>query len=159
MPHSTSSGSRTREPSVSRSNARSYADPDNDTDSGLEKFPDHYDSPSFRASASRSVSPAVPAQNGYAIGLNGGAGAHLNGDRWQPRKERQPRKSVRFDHAGRGHHRQQKSISEAFNTIRERRGSVSQNAHEIADALRAPISPRLIVRLATRPKHTLPIIF
>ncbi|KAL1306416.1 hypothetical protein AAFC00_005121 [Neodothiora populina] len=41
-------------------------------------------------------------------------------------------------------HGRQKSLSNAFRTIRERKGSMSQNAHEIADALKAPISARLI---------------
>jgi solute carrier family 35 protein E1 len=66
-------------------------------------------------------------------------------DRWQPRKEQ------RFGHTnGAAHgpstkHGRQKSLSEAFRTIRTRKASVSQNAHEIADALKAPVSPRLIV--------------
>ncbi|RYP26237.1 hypothetical protein DL768_011802 [Monosporascus sp. mg162] len=145
MPHSTSSGSCARDPSVSRSNAKSYGgDQSTDGDSGLEKFPDHIDAPSMRANGVRSVSPNTASKpNGYAIGLNGGA--HLNADRWQPRRDNST-KAVRWDggSVSRGH-RQQKSISEAFHNIRERRGSVSQNAHEIADALRAPISPKLII--------------
>ena len=44
----------------------------------------------------------------------------------------------------RGHGRQ-KSLSDAIRTIRTRKGSVSANAHEIADALKAPISLKLIV--------------
>ena len=46
---------------------------------------------------------------------------------------------------GRSHGRQ-KSLSDAIRTIRTRRGSVSANAHEIADALKAPVSVKLIVR-------------
>ncbi|KAH8175270.1 triose-phosphate transporter family protein [Sarocladium implicatum] len=42
-------------------------------------------------------------------------------------------------------HSRQKSLGDAFRTIRSRNGSVSQNAHEIADALRAPLSPKLII--------------
>ncbi|KAL9029483.1 MAG: hypothetical protein Q9196_002283 [Gyalolechia fulgens] len=42
-------------------------------------------------------------------------------------------------------HGRQKSISEAIKTIRTRKGSVSVNAAEIADALKAPVSVRLIV--------------
>lgn len=42
-------------------------------------------------------------------------------------------------------HRRQQSLSEALNHIRHRHGSVSDNAHELAEALRAPVSPRLIV--------------
>ena len=42
-------------------------------------------------------------------------------------------------------HTRQKSLSDAIRTIRTRKGSVSANAHEIADALKAPVSVRLIV--------------
>jgi len=42
-------------------------------------------------------------------------------------------------------HGRQKSLTEAINTIRTRKASMSQNAHEIADALRAPVSPKLVV--------------
>ncbi|KAL7964512.1 triose-phosphate transporter family domain-containing protein [Trichoderma sp. SZMC 28014] len=45
--------------------------------------------------------------------------------------------------SGRTHGRQ-KSLGDAFRTIRARNGSMSQNAHEIADALRAPVSPKLV---------------
>ncbi|KAI8964738.1 TPT-domain-containing protein [Daldinia sp. FL1419] len=145
MPHSTSSGSYARESSVPRSNAKHSDDPE--SDSGLEKFPDHIDSPAMRANSARSMSPA--GLNAYGVGLSGGA--QLNGDRWQPRRDLSASRGVRFGSplgplAGipRSHGRQ-KSISEAFRTIRDRNGSVSQNAHELADALRAPISPKLII--------------
>ncbi|KAL8677319.1 MAG: hypothetical protein Q9186_006252 [Xanthomendoza sp. 1 TL-2023] len=75
--------------------------------------------------------------------------SHINGgprnDRWQARKD---------NHIawGNGHlsgtpskHGRQKSISEAIKTIRTRKGSVSANAAELADALKAPVSVRLIV--------------
>jgi solute carrier family 35 protein E1 len=119
--------------------------------SGLEKFPDHIDSPSMRGLGLLPISPG--GLNAYGVGLNGGA--HLNGDRWLPQRDPSASKGVRWGSlapstpiASRGHGRQ-KSIGDAFRTIKERRGSVSQNAHEIADALRAPISPRLVVRDAT----------
>ena len=41
--------------------------------------------------------------------------------------------------------RTRKSVSEAFSTIRRRDGSVSANAHELAQALKAPLSYRLVV--------------
>ncbi|KAJ8119677.1 hypothetical protein ONZ43_g3427 [Nemania bipapillata] len=146
MPHSTTSGSYSRESSVSRSNPKSLAglgDGDGETNSGLEKFPDHIDSPSMRNLVGRPFSPG--GLNGYGVGLNGAA--RLNGDRWMPAASR----SVRWSPLGssttplpsRGHGRQ-KSISEALRTIRDRRGSVGQNAHEIADALRAPVSAKLV---------------
>ncbi|OTA57170.1 triose-phosphate transporter [Hypoxylon sp. EC38] len=147
MPHSTSSGSYAREPSVPRSNAKQQEDRDSDAGSGLEKFPDHIDSPAMRANGVRSISPV--GLNAYGVGLSGGA--QLNGDRWQPRRDLSASRGVRWGSplgpsAGvpRGHGRQ-KSISEAFRTIRGRSTSVSQNAHELADALRAPISPKLII--------------
>ncbi|KAI1322697.1 TPT-domain-containing protein [Xylariaceae sp. FL0255] len=145
MPHSTTSGSYSRESSVPRSNTTNH-----DDDGGLEKFPDHIDSPSMRGLGLRSISPA--GLNGYGLGLNGGP--LLNGDRWLPRKDLAVPRGVRWgpspssarspslDHSH--GHGQQKSISEAFRTIRDRQGSVSQNAHEIADALKAPVSPMLI---------------
>jgi solute carrier family 35, member E1 len=41
-------------------------------------------------------------------------------------------------------HRPRKSVSEAINQFRTRTGSVSENAHELAEALKAPISYKLI---------------
>lgn len=71
-------------------------------------------------------------------------------DRWQPRKE---------NHLvwGNGHisvsgprqHGRQKSLSDAIHTIRKRSGSVSANAHELAEALKAPLSVKLVVSCPT----------
>lgn len=68
----------------------------------------------------------------------------LHGDRWQHRRD---------NHVtwGNGHaiapsrHKRQPSLSDAIRTIRTRKGSVTANAHEIAEALKAPISIKLIV--------------
>jgi solute carrier family 35, member E1 len=49
-----------------------------------------------------------------------------------------------------GRHKRQKSLTEAIRTIRTRSGSVSQNVQEIADALKAPVSPTLVVRSLSR---------
>lgn len=62
----------------------------------------------------------------------------------------EPRKSTLYsrDHANgvrNPKHRPRKSISEAITSIRTRNGSMSANAHELAEALRAPVSYRLIV--------------
>lgn len=75
--------------------------------------------------------------------------AHLNGnvatpERWQPRRDSRVSFS-RGTAAASARHGRQKSLGEAIRTIRTRKGSVSQNAHEIADALKAPLSPKLIV--------------
>ncbi|KZF20653.1 putative ER to Golgi transport protein [Xylona heveae TC161] len=64
-------------------------------------------------------------------------------DLWQTRKDNFMRWNEEGHRAVGGHGRQ-KSLSDALKTIRTRRGSVSANAHEIADALKAPVSPRLI---------------
>ncbi|EAW14666.1 putative ER to Golgi transport protein (Sly41) [Aspergillus clavatus NRRL 1] len=74
------------------------------------------------------------------VPLQGGAN-----DYWEPRKAGYlPR-----DHANRSiqlpKHRSRKSISEAITTIRTRNASVSANAQELAQALRAPVSYRLII--------------
>ncbi|KAM0277994.1 hypothetical protein ACHAQH_005448 [Verticillium albo-atrum] len=107
----------------------------------MEKFPDHIDAHLTTSLPSRGTSPARG--NGYAS-ANGLDGSR---DNWQPRRESR----VHFGPPGqpptpqaRGHGRQ-KSLSDAFRTIRSRQGSVSQNAHELADALRAPVSPTLVV--------------
>ncbi|KAI9815687.1 MAG: suppressor of loss of ypt1 [Pycnora praestabilis] len=76
---------------------------------------------------------------------NGKVSSSLPSERWQPRRD-----SNLYKSNGRGNglgtrHGRQKSLSDAFKTIRSRRGSVSDNAHEIADALKAPVSPKLIV--------------
>lgn len=146
MPHSTTS----RDPSASRATPKPA--PDRDGDSGLEKFPDHIDAPMYASNGWRDPSPG----RGYANGMNGGTQPVV--ERWQPRKESNQARGVRWGQMeppagpplgnghghGRGHSRQ-KSITEAFRTIRDRNGSVTQNAHEIADALKAPISAKLIV--------------
>jgi solute carrier family 35, member E1 len=100
-------------------------------------LPTHEEEP-FGLTSSRSASPNHPPQQ------NGGAST----DRWQPRKEQRYGYANGSAHAPTTRHGRQKSLSEAFRTIRApgRKASISQNAHEIADALKAPLSPRLIVR-------------
>jgi hypothetical protein len=139
MPHSTAFGSSMRAPSLSRSsNLHSlpeHADDDDDDDRSarmMEKFPDYPD-----ATAGASPNTNGVKANGY---LNGGASA----DRWQARRESSQQRAVRWGQKAHGHERQ-KSLGDAIRTIRSRHGSVSQNAHEIADALKAPVSPKLIV--------------
>lgn len=75
-------------------------------------------------------------------------------DRWQSRPDSGFRESSwtngQTSTGGKGH-AQQKSLNDALRTIRTRNGSVSENVHEISDALKAPVSPKLIVRLPTLP--------
>ena len=70
----------------------------------------------------------------------------LHSERWQARKENHVNWSNGQVNGGGSRHGRQKSLSDAIRTIRTRKGSVSANAHEIAEALKAPVSFRLIVR-------------
>jgi solute carrier family 35, member E1 len=105
----------------------------------MEKFPDHNETFVFPAEG-RARSPNK--SNGVSNGNT------QTQERWQPRKEGAVRGSQwmngKTSSGGRPHGRQ-KSLSDAFRTIRTRRASVSANAQEIAEALRAPVSPKLIV--------------
>ncbi|PYH72511.1 putative ER to Golgi transport protein (Sly41) [Aspergillus vadensis CBS 113365] len=65
-------------------------------------------------------------------------------DRWEPRKQAQFARDNRHPTLN-SKRRSRKSISEAISTIRTRNGSVSANAQELAEALRAPVSYKLIV--------------
>lgn len=67
-------------------------------------------------------------------------------DRWEPRKQAQFPRDNRHPTLN-SKRRSRKSISEAISTIRTRNGSVSANAQELAEALKAPVSYKLIVRL------------
>ncbi|KAF2742163.1 TPT-domain-containing protein [Sporormia fimetaria CBS 119925] len=97
-------------------------------------LPTHEEEP-LGLSTSRATSPSRPPT------LNGNS---LPG-RWNPRKEPGYEYGYMNGSPGGGRHGRQKSLSEAIRTIRTRKASVSQNAHEIADALKAPLSPKLIL--------------
>ena len=66
-------------------------------------------------------------------------------ERWQARKENYPMWSNGHVHGPAGRHGRQQSLSDAIKNIRTRKGSVTVNAHEIAEALKAPVSYQLIV--------------
>ncbi|KAK0385584.1 hypothetical protein NLU13_6762 [Sarocladium strictum] len=94
----------------------------------MEKFPD------LDVPLPRSNDPSPTRSNGSASrGMRRDA-SQGRGVRW-----------LAASHSGPSRHTRQKSLGDAFRTIRSRNGSVSQNAHEIADALRAPLSPKLII--------------
>lgn len=102
----------------------------------MEQFPDITESPVGLSPYPSSPNPP----NGI---INGPAPA----DRWQPRRDSTLRGSAWANgqaSTGGGHGRQ-KSLSDAFRTLRTRRGSISANVHEIGGALKAPVSPKLIV--------------
>jgi solute carrier family 35 protein E1 len=65
--------------------------------------------------------------------------------KWLPRKSTQTeRDSGRIPRLAT--HQPKRSVSDAFRNIRARRGSVTENAQELAEALKAPISYTLVVR-------------
>lgn len=66
-------------------------------------------------------------------------------DRWEPRKENNFASEYTNGTIRHSKHKPRKSISEAISTIRTRNASVSANAQELAQALRAPVSYKLIV--------------
>ena len=110
-----------------------------------EKFPDlatpqpgdnstEYDeSESVRNGSARTLSPAKT--NGV-----------LHSERWQTRKDNHLAwGDGHLNVAGPRQHGRHRSISDAFRNIRIRKASVSENAHEIAEALKAPVSFRILV--------------
>ncbi|KAI4120382.1 MAG: hypothetical protein LQ338_007059 [Usnochroma carphineum] len=69
----------------------------------------------------------------------------IRNEKWQARRDNHVAWSNGHITGTPSKHGRQKSISEAIRTIRTRKGSVTANAAEIADALKAPVSVKLIV--------------
>ena len=104
----------------------------------MEKFPDHIES-AITPSDYHLPSPIKP--NGL---FNGATSSQ---ERWLPRREGGSQFLGGRAAAGGRSHGRQKSLSDAIRTIRTRKASVSANAQEIAEALKAPVSPKLVVRV------------
>lgn len=132
MPHST------RSPSPSRVSSFKFpGDTRTSLRTSMEKFPEM---------------GSLDGQSPYAsspVKMHG----HINllppSDKWQ-RPDTAPRGSQWSNgNTGTGTkgHARQKSLSDAFRTIRTRKASVSASVHEISDALKAPVSPKLIVSM------------
>ena len=86
---------------------------------------------------SRGPSPR-PLMNGLPAGLH-------SSERWPLRKEYKPNAWTWANGNASGtRHGRQKSLSEAIRTVRMRKASISENAQEIADSLKAPVSYRLV---------------
>lgn len=87
---------------------------------------------------SRGPSPQ-PLMNGLPAGMH-------SSERWPFRKESKPSSWSGWANgiARGGRHGRQKSLSEAIRTVRTRKASISENAQEIADSLKAPVSYRLV---------------
>ncbi|KAJ5929401.1 hypothetical protein N7454_007249 [Penicillium verhagenii] len=99
------------------------------TSSPIDEFPPYEETLDSATTSRPNPSPSVK---------------YASNDMWEPRKSAfysrdHPNGSIRNPK-----HRPRKSISEAITTIRARNGSMSANAHELAEALRAPVSYRLI---------------
>jgi hypothetical protein len=125
-----------RAPSQHRpSSSKPHGETNGDSGNGTEKFPD------FDAGITNGQSASPLGPNGYA--LNGAS--HGSGDRWQARRDSRVRWAPNAPAAHAQGHNRSTSMSQAFRHIRS--ASVSQNAHEIAGALRAPVSWKLIVCL------------
>lgn len=107
------------------------------TSSPIDKFPPYEETLDAAIEASRpNATPSV---------------RYAPNDLWEPRKSSFYAREL-VNGAVRGpKHRPRKSISEALTTIRTRNGSVSANAQELAEALRAPVSYRLIVCYTPQP--------
>jgi solute carrier family 35 protein E1 len=137
MPHSTRASSTTRVSNLKFPGDTNKAN----MRSSMEQFPDHVEPADAQSPYKYSSSPTHTG-NGYANGA-----PPL--DRWQTRRDSAVRGTAWGNGStgtgGRGHDKQ-KSLSDAFRTIRGRGTSVSANVHEIGDALKAPVSPRLVVR-------------
>lgn len=143
MPHSTShsisTGSHMRAASQTRASTvnKSFSD-SNSGGSGIgetEKFPDFDPGQTSFLSAQP---PGQQRQNGFPSG---------NGDsysgRWHPRRDSRVKWGLREAASGSSNHTKTNSITSAVHRMRS--ASMSHNAHEIAEALRAPISWKLIV--------------
>ena len=107
--------------------------PDFDASQSGDYCPEYDDSQSSRNGFARTSSPAK------ANGL-------LHTERWQTRMDNHLAwGDGHLNVAGPRQHGRHRSLSDAFRNIRTRKASVSENAHEIAEALKAPISLRILV--------------
>lgn len=139
MPHSTSSDPSGRDASLSRSSSlKGHREANGEINTGVERFPDFDPGSNGR--------PASPRKH---EGSNNGS-AYPAG-RWQPRRDSRVRWAPNDQSSHILDHSRHRRLSNAIRHVRS--GSMSQNAHEIAGALRAPISYRLIVR-PSRPIHS-----
>ncbi|KAK0673456.1 triose-phosphate transporter family-domain-containing protein [Cercophora samala] len=133
MPHSTS---HMRAPSQNRLSSNANGSP---AHNGTEKFPEFDAAHVFDSSAPNG---GRQQQNGYGYSKEG---ATQPEQRWHSHARRDSRvkwaPGAASSHSY-GHARKRSSISNAIHRMRS--GSMSQNAHEIADALRAPVSWKLI---------------
>lgn len=107
--------------------------PDLDASQPGDCLPEYDESETGRNRSVRTLSPAKT--NGV-----------LHSERWQTRKDNHLAwGDGHLNVAGPRKHGRHRSIGDAFRNIRTRKASVSENAHEIAEALKAPISLKILV--------------
>jgi solute carrier family 35 protein E1 len=75
----------------------------------------------------------------------------LHSERWHSRKDNAALWGLGHGNGSNPRHGRQKSLSDAFKTIRAKKGSMTANAHEIAEALKAPVSWKLVVGISSPP--------
>ncbi|KAL8957397.1 MAG: hypothetical protein Q9193_005319 [Seirophora villosa] len=130
--------------SAERHPAETVKFPDLDLTTSRDYLPAHRDDADRHHITGRTPSPrSYPRPNGT-----------VRHDRWPAKKESHIAWSNGHLSATPSKHGRQKSISEAIRTIRTRKGSVSANAAELADALKAPVSVKLIVKFPLSRTHT-----
>lgn len=129
VPHATGDEARRRS-SISPNPNGTYKFPDLSHDAfANERFED----------ISRDSSPK-PLPKGLPHGLH-------SAERWPARRASNANNWNSWSNGtpGKTRHGRQKSLSEAIKTVRGRKASISENAHEIAESLKAPVSWKLIV--------------
>lgn len=143
MPHATNGLERRRSSSQQPSDPVKFKFPDLSQDAMRPSFDEvEYED------ISRGPSPS-PLPNGLPSGLH-------SSERWPGRKASQAKSWNSWANgAGSARHGRQKSLSEAIRTVRTRKASISENAHEIAESLKAPVSLKLVVCLLCAPLHIL----
>lgn len=112
---------------------------------GKEKFPDldYSQSADYLNTIDASDEGATASSRTPSPAKSNGV---LHSERWQARKDHHLAWGNGHTHItpprAQGRHR---SLSDAFKTIRSRKASVSENAREVAEALKAPISMKIVV--------------
>ena len=129
--------------SSSSNKSETFKFPDFEPSHSRERLSVHEEETAGTVSSRTSSPNAFPRANGT-----------LHSQRWQPRRDSHVMWSSGHVNGSAGlKHSRQKSLSDAIKTIRTRKGSVGANAQEIAEALKAPVSIRLIVwTFISRPK-------
>ena len=122
-----------RQPELQVPNKPSTSQP---TSSPIDKFPPYEDS---LDAAVGSATPSTRPHRSPSV-------KYAPAETWEPRKSTFYSQNHTNGSLRNPKHRPRKSISDAITTIRNRNGSMSANAQELAEAFRAPLSYRLIVR-------------